>query len=515
MKKIIYISLTILTIFHFLNEKNLKVNAETSYHFIENIDIEKDYCQILSAGYYIFINYENSLKNTIIGDANFETDIIPLSIQFTDYLEVDQSYKTNVEAMMNEVYTYFDVDLESGNNHEHYILIVEVKSYAVFITSTNLYHLEAFYVPTTTPNTDTTIAGSKTHIINIDNPLSIDEIKSRYTATDEVDGDITSSIIFTSNYTTENIKPINYYIFLSVSDKAGNTTFAADLIMVKDLTDPVTTIDNNEISIEVGTIFTSSDAMNLFTHSDNFSPSENLDVFFRRDDYKSNYSTVGDYYVEVFCYDEGGNSSVPVGLTIHIVDTQKPTLYLLDNTNRIETYEVLTDEQIKDLLVISDNYYSIDELTVEIIENTCDGSQGKDFTIKIKVTDPSNNSCIKEFFYFIYDTEKPIINVSNAIYIEYGTNLTNEQILDILKEVGLLTNEAETIEITNTETIDNITIITYTATLTNGEKIDGTFEINYYIPVNNKPNNKINFIILFSVIFIIGCGSYVFFKKHY
>jgi len=213
--------------------------------------------------------------------------------------------------------------------------------------------------------------------------------------------------------------------------------------------------------------------------------------------------------------DEAGNYSEYVRLTINIVDTQAPDVFLTTNSNRLVADHELTIDEIKQSFRVEDNYYTIPNTEIEIISNPCDGTEGFDFNLVIAVEDPDGNRCEKTFLYYLSDTHAPIINVSNTIYIQEGTTLTNAQFLELLKEVGAIPADATDITIDEEQTNQNQTTVSYTVTFNDGTKQTNKVILEYYPRRVSKSNNNLLLGLSLGVIAIvvIGCGVLAATKK--
>lgn len=519
MKKLLFsLAASFLVIGLYTQKTPMTSSASTSYHIVEDMVINPEYSKVLNCGYYILVNQDITFKSSMfLGDVTSYNDYMSIANVLTDYVKkvsVSEEDLPKVEAMLQEFDDYHGLT-KNNTSWITNISMVKVNTSAVFDHNSNdtMHHFEMFYAPTN-QNTDNTIAGGMTHLVNVDSPSTLDEIKARYTAYDEVDGDITSKLEFVSDYSLENLSPRPYYILASVTDEAGHTAYAADTILVKDVSAPVTTLAQPEINIEVGTEYTLDDAKELFTFSDNFSTGEDLHTYIL-DCYKDSYNTVGTYYVDGRCMDEAGNYSEYVRLTINIVDTQAPDVFLTTNSNRLVADHELTVDEIKQSFRVEDNYYTIPNTEIEIISNPCDGTEGFDFNLVIAVEDPDGNRCEKTFLYYLSDTHAPIINVSNTIYIQEGTTLTNAQFLELLKEVGAIPDDATDITIDEEQTNQNQTTVSYTVTFNDGTKQKNTVVLEYYPRHVSKSNNNLFLGLSLGVItiLIIGCGLLAATKK--
>lgn len=501
------------------NKTPIKSEANTSYHTMTDMTLDINYSKVLNAGYYLLVNENVTFTSDMfLGDVESYNDYMNIADVIESYVEeiyIETEYWSPIHEMISEFDDYHSIT-ENNASWITNISMLRVDSFAVFDPNPTkeIKHFEMFYVPTTPVSTDAKIAGGKTHLVNIDTPTSLDEIKSRYTASDSVDGDITENLQFKSDYSLDNLAPRSYYILSYVTDSAGHTAYAADIILVKDVTNPTTTLSQTEIVIEVGTVYTIEDAKRLFSFSDNFSTGEKLKTYIL-DFYKDSYNKVGEYTVEARCQDEAGNYSEYVRLIIKVVDTEAPDIYLINNSNKLVANHQLTPEEIKNHFRIEDNYYNIPSTSIEIVSNSCNGTEGVDFNLTVAVTDGSGNRCEKTFLYYLSDTQAPVINVSNTIYIQEGTTLTNAQFLELLKEVGAVGTDAVSLSITDEETNENKTTISYTVTYSDGTVKSDKVILEYY-PKPTQSSSDHSYlvgIIGLLVLAAIGCGSIVLAKK--
>ena len=138
------------------------------------------------------------------------------------------------------------------------------------------------------------------------------------TATDDVDGDLTASIVVGGD--TVDISTLgSYTVTYNVSDTAGNPAAQVTrTVHVQDNTPPEITLTGDSIvTIEAGSTYTDAGA----TASDNYdgvitgsiNPISNVDT-----------STVGSYTVTYYVSDSSGNSATPVVRTVNVEDTKAP-----------------------------------------------------------------------------------------------------------------------------------------------------------------------------------------------
>ncbi len=515
MKKVKLIMFTLLFIFCLTKMPN-QVDAAT---IIENLfgssgyNLEPNECIILQSGYYAFTADEELDKSIFDGDFDFYGEYFSGQKDenfFYEHLEYDPNDQEKIKDLfkcMNEQY-------KTGYGPSG-LMLLSVRSYAVIFNNTNrsIDRLDFFYAPTSIKNTTAGISGGMTHIVDIDNLLPLSVIKGRYTATDNVDGDITSRLTFKTNYVENSKTPGTFYIIASVTDSSNHTTTTIDYITVKDFYPPVITLKESVHYVDVFTPFTTEEAKQLFIVSDNATPTNKIRISFT-DNYKNNYKKVGTYTITAQAFDDAHNRSEIATLSIVVQDNVNPDVNLTAGGDTIIADHQLSDEEILALFTPTDNYYTLDKSSLKIVGNTCNGAEGVEFTISIQVTDAANNTATKNFKYYLTDTQAPIITVKDTLYLQAGTIYTNEELIAMLQAAGILTTDYISINFeTNYLTTINgedIYELSYFQTLDTGEVKEGTVQLYYYNDQKNSEASQNNYwfliliIPLFSLAFLIG-----------
>jgi hypothetical protein len=168
------------------------------------------------------------------------------------------------------------------------------------------------------------------------NPITLDYIKGLLTASDTADGDLTSSIVVTSDAYTPNKSTIGEHsIVFTVEDSASNSTSITVVVKVVDTVKPIITlIGNSVIDLEYGT--------EECEYFDRDYPgviiTDNVDndlVAVITSNF--NYQALGTYLVNYNVTDSMGNIADTVVLTVNVVDTTPPILDLVgDSTVYVE-----------------------------------------------------------------------------------------------------------------------------------------------------------------------------------
>ena len=472
----------------------IQTNATTikAERFCTDSQISSTNCLILTKGYYVIvydtINYNVKTK----GDSfNFvlETPLLDGQI-FTDEVDCEYEYINQIDQMCDLV------NQDYPDLSKYQTSLIRVNSYMVVFSSSCITY-NGYRILTSSSNE------IGTHITNIDNLKTLDDFKKEYTATDNVDGTLTPT--FESNYNHLTATLGTYYILATVTDSAGLTTYSINYIKVHDFTAPKIEMKTDIVEYEVYETIDINELKKNFVITDNFP--HNLDVTYTST-YENDNTTLTTYHLYCIATDQCGNKSNTATLDIKIKDSTKPTISLKEGGNTILATDELTKEQIFELLLIEDNYDTMTFDKVTITTNS-EGKQGIPYKIFVTATDSSNNSQTAEFQYMIKDTTYPIITVNNTIYLEQQKNYTTEEILQLLKESGIISNDATTVNIISQELIEETeTKLTYKLLIE--EKLS-TGETNYsqikmVYPNDNAKNNTKNYY-LFIIIGVILVGT--------
>ncbi len=509
MKKKIIFLLMLVSIFCFSFKKQYIADASSNevVTLIENCDMEGNQVKILPSGLYFVFYRDISINNYLIGDIvsgdyNYDGSFDNDAIEHDNRLEG--------EFDLNKLENIFVTKVGEQNLREYgYSIFRILTNGAIAVSGQKIKGLTVIGYKTSSLNTSTSIGGNMTHFINIDNRIPIKEIEARYTANDAVEGDVTDRLEFQTNYDPNDCSLGQFYITATVSDSVGNINTIVDIIHVIDVKCPVIDVVSNK-EIPVKTPFTSEEAYKLFKCTDN---SGYCKVSYD-DNYNSRYNEVGQYYIIATAVDESNNKTSAT-LTINVVDKIKPTITLKNTSQKdIKADHVLSDEEIKNLFSVTDNYDTLSSDNIIIEENTCTGTEGQKYILRISVTDSSGNKQDFTVDYYLLDKTAPTIFVTGAIYVPEGVSYTNEEILKLLKEAGIIpsdyTPEAESLA-SRKPTISTLT----TNSLSENEKklTDNSLEINSEENIIENKTNYNNWYHILTLIPILGAIGFVIIKN--
>jgi len=201
------------------------------------------------------------------------------------------------------------------------------------------------------------------------------------TALDNVDGDITASIIIVNPVDTNTLG--TYTITYDVSDSTGNdATPVTRTVNVVDTTAPVITrLGSNPETVEVGSAYTDAGA----TAVDSFEGSITGAIVVASD---VNTSTLGTYTVTYNVNDSSGNNAVQVKRTVNVVDTTAPTITLVGSSSATIT---VGNAYVDEGATASDNYDG--NITGAIVTaNNVNTSAIGEYNVTYNVTDSSGNA---------------------------------------------------------------------------------------------------------------------------
>jgi hypothetical protein len=229
-----------------------------------------------------------------------------------------------------------------------------------------------------------TLVGSNPQIILLGNPY----IELGATATDNVDGDLTASIVIDASGVV--LAAIgDYLVAYDVSDAAGNaaiTVTRAVSVIYVDSTPPVITLLGNDPQfIAVGDPYTELGA----TASDNWDGDLTASIVIDASAIDS--SAPGVYLVTYNVRDAAGNAAVTVTRTVTYEDRTPPVITLLGNDPQI----IAVGDPYTELgATASDNWDGDLTASIVIDASAVDSSVPGDYSVSYDVSDAAGNAAI-------------------------------------------------------------------------------------------------------------------------
>ncbi len=322
----------------------IKFYIHLSNEVIDNYSVDLDYT--LDSVTILETNYENgkivygggsrdNIENLAIEQSQENNEnFSKLSAMWFD----DGMFINEIKIDQDEIYNNVSYDKELD------YLFLKMLSCTCILSASE----QTPYLDTTAPS----IVGENIYI-NVDNPLTFEQIKSRFSATDETDGDITSRLTFTDNtyiLTNGKIACGTYSFKVSVSDNAGNTTTKMYYAHVVDYTDP--TITGKTINVSYNKLLTEAEKKALFTYSDNYTPKDQLIFRWVEDKYTSSYQELGEHTLTAKVLDQQGNEATATS-TINVIDDVAPFLVVPENL-KITTLDDFTLDSFRPYVTVTD-----------------------------------------------------------------------------------------------------------------------------------------------------------------
>lgn len=332
------------------------------------------------------------------------------------------------------------------------------------------------------------------YISNVDNPVTLEQVKGLLTAIDETDGDITDDIEVKSNAYEGNEKKLGTFpIVFQVSDSSGNIAETTINVVVRDITKPV-------ISGKMEYTLKQTETLSLETIKSGLIITDNYDTLTKenltlvQDNYTRNKTNVGTYNV-IYKVRDNSTNSTQVTITVNVTDGIAP---VINGSNVINT-DLSLEKPLNELL---SSYNAEDAedgiLSIEVEEDNYSKNKNKTGSYKVIVsaTDESGNKSTKEITINVKDNIPPVFTAEDIINVDYYNTLTHEQIVALLTEREVVSYQVLTDEYSGNEGKAGKYRVEYRVKFD-----DGTTEdfIRYINVINNEPwyvsiwNSIVNF----------------------
>lgn len=276
------------------------------------------------------------------------------------------------------------------------------------------------------------ISGSqKTYTTSVDNPISVETIKSALTAQDETDGDVTTSIIVKSDDYTNNCHTLGTYnIVFAAYDKAGNESILTVTVIVQDLVDPVIT-GPDTLTLSYSNPKTLEDIKSQYAVTDNYDTSISIEVDAQSPNYDG--TKVGTYSITLKTKDSS-NHVVRKTITVNVVDDVAPVFsgassFVTNNSTSASLDDVMANCNIKATDEISG------ECEVRIKSETLTGNADKvgNYEVVYEATDAAGNISEFKVSVSITDGIPPVFYIDNTvIYAANDIMMTNVDLCNLM-----------------------------------------------------------------------------------
>lgn len=316
-------------------------------------------------------------------------------------------------------------------------------------------------------NLDSTI------ITSMNNYISVDSLKAKIKAYDEVDG-ITEVIVSKDDYSPNKMVPGIYEITFSSQDKSGNIAYLTIKIKVIDNIKPTIT-GPTSLKSYMSNLLSLDNIKKELIITDNYDKNIENRLVIQEDNYSNNKDKIGTFLISFYVTDLSNNKSDAYILSIEIIDDISPTIsgknsYTTSYKNKLNIEEIknglLTIDNISTSITIelsfdnySSNYYIPGNYEIGYIAKDESENTSNVYVITIKVE----------------DSEKPMFFISQKfIGINSSSSIPIEKII-------------ETLESDNN--IDKTAILSYEIiedTYSDNKNIPGEYKVKLYYEFENE-----------------------------
>lgn len=405
--------------------------------------------------HYCYYDYQNDIayiapnNDYYIENENFNLNEINENLDC--YVEQDTYDIYGDDGLPYSFYVISNKNLRNnGNKNENYTLsgktissILQIDGVLGIPLTNDNSNLKPFEIVTNQIDNKVPVINGFEGVlnVNVDEPITITEIKKLIKAIDEVDGDLTNEIIVESDQYSQNMKTLGTYpIVFSVTDKSGNKATLTINIKVTDVTCPVFE-GPEKIDTEISDPISNSKILEQYKATDNYDGIISDKITFYKNNYESADKTkVGSYEIILSIKDTSNNVTYKT-IKINILDNIKPLIS--GPSEYIKDYNSpLTLSTIMEGLNALDNIDGDLSNNISIVEDKYTGNESKLGTYKItfNVEDKSGN--ISNNFIVtikVEDNQEPIFYISNIIISTHAfENLSLDNIESYLIQSSLI-----------------------------------------------------------------------------
>jgi len=246
------------------------------------------------------------------------------------------------------------------------------------------------------------------HLVDIANPMPLEQIKQRYTAHDIIDGDLTNKITFSTSYNHLSCTVGEYDLIVSVTNKRNITKEQIDKILVRDFINPTILIKEPSITISLG------NQTPLEIIKNNIIFSDNLDTNLLEENIiiknQPTFLEEGIFQLEIYCLDTSLNPSNTVSFEVEIIDNTISTILstVLNVTKKHTKNEII--ELLKKEHNIANEYKNIS------IESSYFDKETKEGTYYAKIIITHNDDQIETITFKINYNQNNLFDIPMWIF---------------------------------------------------------------------------------------------------
>jgi hypothetical protein len=309
-------------------------------------------------------------------------------------------------------------------------------------TSTAGVSIDEYIPGTVTDVNGPNFQGNPIVVSDVSQPLTLAQITAGITAYDDIDGNVSNSIVVVSDQYTGNGGILgNYAILFRAADAIGNTTEFTMSVLVVDVTDPVIT-GPGSVTIPFPQTQTVAELLSLLSASDNYDGNLTPNIVLKTDGYSALSSVIGAYEVVFEVSDASGNTST-YPLTVSVVDSGAPVISGISELV-IGYDQKTTVGEIQNSLSAVDGYEGNVTSSITVVSDGFSGHlhQVGEYLIVFQASDAQGNTAQKTIIVKIIDNVGPILYFDSSVIKVYNsTILTLENFTSLLLRAGELSGK--------------------------------------------------------------------------
>ena len=304
------------------------------------------------------------------------------------------------------------------------------------------------------------------------------------TASDDTDGNLTSSIVVTGLVNTNVVG--TYYVYYNVEDSAGNDAIQkVRTINVVDTTAPdFELVGDATVYVEVGTDYSELGVLAVDAYDGNISnqveiSGDTIDT-----------TTIGTYVLSYDIEDANGNAATTITRSVVVRDTAAPTISVSGATT-LNSEAVL----LADLITpsASDLYDGIltNDITITLDEYTGNETRVGSYDVTYSVEDASGNTATKTITITVVDDAAPTIaGTSDFIDRETYNAMDQEDLMNYLAGTYIPGNINGTELILINDLENPLTLADITALMTAADTEDGDLTADITVSLDGYTGNE-------------------------
>lgn len=394
---------------------------------------------------------EEDIIKTAISDASTTNPkLIALNVDNTSYIDSSniKFYSKNDLAIYSPSNLWFNYQLQSDG------IIAELDSlvnkYNFFGLYTGGYFniniiLDSMFDGTPSINNlaiydlkvndlqEPTISGENHFVVNVNNPLSKEEILSHISAYDETDGKV--AVVFDScDYDPSNLTLGQFDAVVSATDSSGNKATINITINVVDIDKPVIN-GTNSYEVSYDEPLTLDSIKQALTVTDNFEKNLVLDLV--EDNYTGHEREVGEHTIKFNAKDSSDNVSDNYTVTIKVIDKKTPVI-TAPKTITAGNDKMVSLDEIKAKISVNDGLDgNITNYEISGFDNyETNYKKVGSYVLTVKASDKSGNQATFEITINVEDRIAPDIYFDDYfIVVPQGQELSKEQIYEMASKV--------------------------------------------------------------------------------